>query len=67
MLTGKFQDFITHNAKGIPHLIRFLHNIPHIFWKSKKHGAGNLIWVINNLPFELHLPGYNYCGPGNRS
>lgn len=22
--------------------------------------------VINNLPFELHLPGYNYCGPGTK-
>lgn len=25
-----------------------------------------LNWFINNLPFELHLPGYNYCGPGTR-
>lgn len=23
-----------------------------------------LNWFINILPFELHLPGYNYCGPG---
>lgn len=22
--------------------------------------------IINNLPFELHLPGYNYCGPRTR-
>lgn len=22
--------------------------------------------IINNLPVELHLPGYNYCGPGTR-
>lgn len=22
--------------------------------------------LINKLPFELHLPGYNYCGPGTR-
>lgn len=22
--------------------------------------------LINNLPFELHLPGYNYCGPGTK-
>jgi len=21
---------------------------------------------INTLPFELHLPGYNYCGPGTK-
>lgn len=27
---------------------------------------GLLNKLINNLPFELHLPGYNYCGPGTR-
>lgn len=25
-----------------------------------------LNWVINRLPCELHLPGYQYCGPGTR-
>lgn len=25
-----------------------------------------LNWLINNLPFELHLPGYKYCGPGTK-
>lgn len=25
-----------------------------------------LNWCINNLPFEFHLPGYNYCGPGTK-
>lgn len=29
-------------------------------------GNGLLNSVINNLPFELHLPGYNYCGPGTK-
>lgn len=27
-------------------------------------GSGLINSIINNLPFELHLPGYNYCGPG---
>lgn len=27
-------------------------------------GAGLLNSSINKLPFELHLPGYSYCGPG---
>lgn len=27
-------------------------------------GKGLLNSLINRLPFELHLPGYNYCGPG---
>lgn len=29
-------------------------------------GGGLLNTIINNLPVELHLPGYNYCGPGTR-
>lgn len=29
-------------------------------------GRGLLNSLINNLPFELHLPGYNYCGPGTK-
>ena len=28
--------------------------------------AGVLNTVINKLPFELHLPGYSYCGPGTK-
>jgi hypothetical protein len=27
-------------------------------------GHGLLNSVINNLPFEMHLPGYQFCGPG---
>lgn len=30
------------------------------------YGKGLLNKVINNLPFELHLPGYQYCGPGTK-
>lgn len=29
-------------------------------------GGGLINSAINNLPFELHLPGYNYCGPGTK-
>lgn len=29
-------------------------------------GKGLVDKIINYLPFELHLPGYNYCGPGTR-
>lgn len=29
-------------------------------------GGGLVNSLINNIPFELHLPGYNYCGPGTR-
>lgn len=33
---------------------------------KRKAGAGLVNNLINNLPFELHIPGYNYCGPGTR-
>lgn len=29
-------------------------------------GSGVLNSTIDSLPFELHLPGYQYCGPGTR-
>lgn len=29
-------------------------------------GRGLLNKVINKLPIELHLPGYQYCGPGTK-
>lgn len=29
-------------------------------------GRGLINSLINNLPVELHIPGYNYCGPGTR-
>lgn len=29
-------------------------------------GAGLVNGIINNLPFELHVPGYQYLGPGTK-
>lgn len=29
-------------------------------------GGGLVNSIINKLPFEVHLPGYNYCGPGTK-
>lgn len=29
-------------------------------------GTGIINRVINALPFELHIPGYQFCGPGTR-
>lgn len=29
-------------------------------------GGGLINNLIDHLPFELHLPGYNYCGPGTK-
>jgi hypothetical protein len=34
--------------------------------KKRYSGRGILNSVINKLPVELHIPGYNYCGPGTK-
>lgn len=31
-----------------------------------RKGRGVVNTLINKLPFEVHVPGYNYCGPGTR-
>lgn len=33
---------------------------------SKRKGSGILNTLINKLPLELHLPTYNFCGPGTK-
>lgn len=33
---------------------------------SYKIGKGLINSVINKLPFEAHIPGYQYCGPGTK-
>lgn len=33
---------------------------------KKKYGNGLIDSAINGLPFEMHLPGYQYCGPGTK-
>jgi len=34
--------------------------------KFVKAGSGLLNKAVNNLPFEMHLPGHNFTGPGTR-
>lgn len=33
---------------------------------KKKSGKGVVNSIINKLPFELHVPSYQYCGPGTK-
>ena len=33
---------------------------------QNKIGNGVVNSLINNLPVELHIPGYQYCGPGTK-
>ncbi|KAL4104248.1 hypothetical protein QTP88_019557 [Uroleucon formosanum] len=35
-------------------------------YKSDKAGKGFVNSLINSLPFEAHVPGYQYCGPGTK-
>lgn len=34
--------------------------------KFRRKGSGLLNTLINKVPFELHIPGYSYCGPGTK-
>lgn len=34
--------------------------------KVAKRGSGFINKLIDKLPVELHIPGYNYCGPGTK-
>lgn len=41
-------------------------NPPNSLLSNVKKGRGLLNSIINKLPVELHIPGYNYCGPGTK-
>lgn len=34
--------------------------------KRKTKGCGLLDSIVNKIPIELHVPGYQYCGPGTK-
>lgn len=42
------------------------HSEPHLIRCKVVRGKGLLNSALNKLPFELHLPGYQYCGPGTK-
>lgn len=56
-------DELIEKPEGIKYLKRIL---PTITSPLLKEGSGILNDVINNLPFELHVPGYQYLGPGTK-
>jgi hypothetical protein len=35
-------------------------------WESDKTSKGFVNFIINSLPFEAHVPKYQYCGPGTK-
>lgn len=42
-----------------------LKNKPKKKKSNVKRGKGIINSVIDHLPFEMHVPGYQYCGPGD--
>ena len=36
------------------------------FVKKEVHGGSFLNSLVNKLPFEIHLPGHNFTGPGTK-
>lgn len=34
--------------------------------RKKTKGCGILDSIVNKIPFEMHVPGYQYCGPGTK-
>lgn len=44
----------------------FVGNRSSVHGKIRRKGSGLLNTIINKLPLELHIPGYNYCGPGTK-
>lgn len=34
--------------------------------RKQKKGGSLLNNVIDRIPFEMHMPGYQYCGPGTK-
>lgn len=44
---------------------KILKNKPKKKKSNVKRGKGIINSLINHLPFEMHVPGYQYCGPGD--
>lgn len=45
----------------------YLHNGAELIRLNKGYGGTGIInWMINRVPFELHVPTYRYLGPGTR-
>ena len=62
MRTKSKKRIIPHRGEGLfvnPYKGKGLYVKPYI-------GKGILNTIIDNLPISLHVPGYNYCGPGTK-
>ena len=62
-ISNKLDELID-KPEGIKYLMRILPSLSTQIMNDEKTGSGLLNTIINNLPFELHAPGYNFLGPG---
>lgn len=60
--TNELENVID-TPKGIEYLIRFASALPK---NVVNKGAGMFNTYLNNLQTELHVPGFNYLGPGTK-
>jgi hypothetical protein len=51
------------NAKGLEYIIRVVNSLPKGVFKTGSGVFNTLLNKLSNIMPELHLPGYNYCGP----
>lgn len=61
LFTNEMEKLID-KPKGTEYLISYVSSLP----KKVMKGSGLMNDIINNLPFEMHYPGYNYLGPGTK-
>ncbi|KAJ9599305.1 hypothetical protein L9F63_010219 [Diploptera punctata] len=66
MVNDTLANFILQDPKNIGHLIKIINMLPPKFWSKEAFGSGFVNDIINKLPFELHIPSYQYCGPGTK-
>ena len=54
---------IVDNPKGTEYIIRFVNCLPKGLFKTGSGVLNTLLNKLGNVMPEMHLPGYNYCGP----
>lgn len=54
---------IVDTPKGTEYIIRFVNCLPKGLFKTGSGVLNTLLNKLGNVMPEMHLPGYNYCGP----
>jgi hypothetical protein len=62
MICDRLSHFVLDNSKNLGYLIKIINILPPRFWDKQGKGLVNSALNIKGMP-EMHLPGFNYCGP----